>query len=112
MLDEADKMIELGFEEDVKFILEAFSAQNRLNRVTHLYSATMPPRVERLAKNYLRHYCYISIGDPGSAKKDIKQIVEFLPDGGKKTRLKALLEKNKREKIIIFVNNRTGVDGL
>jgi superfamily II DNA/RNA helicase len=64
-------MIELGFEEDVKFILDSFSQHNQINRVTHLYSATMPARVERLAKNYLRQYCFISIGDPGQAKKDI-----------------------------------------
>jgi ATP-dependent RNA helicase DDX23/PRP28 len=40
-------------------------------RVTHLFSATMPMAIEKLAKKYLRSYCYISIGEPGSGKKDI-----------------------------------------
>ena len=84
-------MVELGFEDDVKFILDQFTKKNKHNRVTHLYSATMPPRVERLAKNYLRSYCYISIGDVGAAKKDIMQIVEYIQDGGKKNRLQQIL---------------------
>ena len=41
-------------------------------RVTHLFSATMPNQVEKLAKKYLRAFCFISIGEPGGGKKDIE----------------------------------------
>ena len=41
-------------------------------RVTHLFSATMPSDIERLAKKYLRAFCFISIGEPGGGKKDIE----------------------------------------
>jgi len=41
-------------------------------RVTHLFSATMPPEIEKLAKKYMRAFCYISIGEPGGGKKDIE----------------------------------------
>ena len=44
----------------------------RTYRVTHLFSATMPPTVEKLAKKYLRAFCFISIGEPGSGKKEIE----------------------------------------
>jgi len=40
--------------------------------VTHLFSATMPPQIEILAKKYLRAFCFISIGEPGGGKKDIE----------------------------------------
>ncbi len=40
-------------------------------RTTHLFSATMPSSVEKLARKYLRAYCFISIGEPGGGKKDI-----------------------------------------
>lgn len=70
ILDEADKMIDLGFEEDVNFILDTIPSTNlkseeekaaeqqekifgvgeKIYRVTHLFSATMPAAVERLAK--------------------------------------------------------------
>lgn len=65
-----------------------------------------------MAKNYLRQYCFISIGDPGSGKKDIRQLVEFLPEGGKKQRLQAILHTHREEKSIVFINNRSGVDAL
>ena len=77
-------MIDLGFEQDVNFILDSVGttlksedeklaelqelqtkAGERTFRVTHLFSATMPAEVERLAKKYLRAFCYISIGEPG-----------------------------------------------
>lgn len=64
VIDEADKMIEMGFEEDVNFILENMAIglkdedgqmfQGKKFRTTHLFSATMPPSVEKLARNYLR----------------------------------------------------------
>ena len=44
----------------------------------------MPNTVEKLAKKYLRAFCYISIGEPGGGKKDIDQRVEMLPEGAKK----------------------------
>jgi ATP-dependent RNA helicase DDX23/PRP28 len=44
----------------------------KIYRVTHLFSATMPNQVEILAKKYLRAFCYISIGEPGGGKKDIE----------------------------------------
>lgn len=62
-------------------------AGEKVFRVTHLYSATMPPKLEALAKKYLRSFCYISIGEPGGGKKDIEQIVEFMSEGAKKAKL-------------------------
>jgi superfamily II DNA/RNA helicase len=50
VLDEADKMIDMGFEEDVTYIMESIGGDNR---VTHLFSATMPSSVERMAKTFL-----------------------------------------------------------
>jgi ATP-dependent RNA helicase DDX23/PRP28 len=44
----------------------------------------MPTEVERLAKKYMRAFCYISIGEPGGGKKEIEQRVEFMSEGYKK----------------------------
>lgn len=43
-----------------------------------MFSATYPPQIKDLAKKYLKHETYVQIGDLGSAKKEIKQVVEFL----------------------------------
>lgn len=96
-------MIDLGFETEVNFILDSIKTalksedeelaevQEQLCktgeksfRVTHLFSATMPTEVERLAKKYMRAFCYISIGEPGGGKKEIEQRVEFMSEGYKK----------------------------
>lgn len=94
-MDEADKMVDLGFEEDVNFILDSITTSlksedddmaeyqergDQVFRVTHLFSATMPVAVERIAKKYLRSFCYISIGDEGSAKKDIDYKLEIITE--------------------------------
>jgi len=44
----------------------------------------MPPEVEKLAKKYLRAFCYISIGEPGGGIKDIEQRVEMMGESQKK----------------------------
>lgn len=80
-------------------------------RVTHLFSATMVPTVEKLAKKYLRAFCHISIGEPGGGKKDIEQRVEMMKEVDKKHRLMALLQYA-TPPIIIFCNQRTKVEIL
>ena len=56
----------------------------KMYRVTHLFSATMPPEVENMSKKYLRSFCYISIGEPGGGKKEIEQKVELISESSKK----------------------------
>ncbi len=58
VLDEADEMLNMGFKEDLNFILD----ETPETRNTYLFSATMPREVERIAKNYLRHPQEISTG--------------------------------------------------
>lgn len=58
VLDEADEMLNMGFKEDLNFILD----ETPQERNTYLFSATMPREVERIARNYLRHPKEISVG--------------------------------------------------
>lgn len=51
IIDEADKIIDLGFEEDLEFIMKSFPEQTEVkHRVTHMFSATMSMEVEKMAK--------------------------------------------------------------
>lgn len=103
-MDEADRMVHLGFEVDLTFILDALPAEtmdgeelgNKMDvdgetsikrgrtRVTTLFSATMPPAVERLAKKYLRKAAIITIGEAGRAVDTVEQRVEFVAGDEKK----------------------------
>jgi len=103
-MDEADRMVNLGFEADLTFILdklpsEAMEGEDQgeqmdvdgetmvkkgRNRVTTLFSATMPPPVERLAKKYLKKPAIITIGEAGRAVDTVEQNVEFVQGDEKK----------------------------
>ncbi len=69
----------------------------------------MPSSVEKLARKYLRAYCFISIGEPGGGKKDIDQKVEMIGEGSKKNRLHDILRAAKPP-IIVFVNQKNAVE--
>eukprot|EP00750_Incisomonas_marina_P009222 INCI15854.1.p1 GENE.INCI15854.1~~INCI15854.1.p1 ORF type:complete len:600 (+),score=134.34 INCI15854.1:914-2713(+) len=117
VLDEADRMIDMGFESQVNKIMdsmgsllkaeaeeEAIEQANKseagleLYRVTSLYSATMPMGVERLAKSYLRSPCIIRIGDAESGKNmRIEQRVLWMNEPDKKKKLIQVMERFKRE---------------
>ncbi|RUS28407.1 hypothetical protein BC938DRAFT_481922 [Jimgerdemannia flammicorona] len=104
VMDEADRMIDLGFEVDVNFILDALPVSNvkpdtddaenaelmrqmvgdRKYRQTTMFSATMPSAVERLAKRYLRRPAVVTIGVAGQAVETVEQKVEMINDEGKK----------------------------
>merc|ERR1719201_2098073 len=97
-------------DEDAVFQQELQSkAGHRKFRITQLFSATMPPAVERIARQFLRHPAYISVGDPGHAKKDIEQKLEFITEA--KKRLEECLV-GAEPPIIVFVNQKKAVDVL
>lgn len=99
-MDEADRMVHLGFEVDLTFILDALpteflKGENSMDvdggvnskartRVTTLFSATMPPAVERLARKYLKKAAIITIGEAGRAVDTVEQRVEFVSGEEKK----------------------------
>lgn len=147
VMDEADRMVDLGFEQDLTFILNAMpedyekpvdyvedvkegpamdpeGAAGRAgqgeadrgwkgHRVTTLFSATMPPIVERLAKQYLRRPATVVIGNAGEAVDTVEQRVEFIAGGEdkKKARLQELLRTlGLPPPMIVFVNEKKTAD--
>ena len=131
VLDEADRMVDMGFEMALTAVLDAMggslksedenmalqqaqkAAKGLVNvRVTAMFSATMPVEVERIAKQYLRHPAVIKIGDVDSGKnKRIEQRMMFLSEPEKKTRITQLLRQLGRDdKAIVFVNHKKGAD--
>mmetsp|Transcript_7808 Transcript_7808/g.21768 ORF Transcript_7808/g.21768 Transcript_7808/m.21768 type:complete len:715 (+) Transcript_7808:72-2216(+) len=135
VLDEADRMIEMGFREAIASILDSMGGslkseredeayeQERADlntseiarhRVTAMFSATMPMEVERLAKQYLRHPAVVSIGDEDSGKNArITQRVIFVASTSHKEKaLRDQLNDHRflREKVLVFVNEKKHAD--
>lgn len=130
VMDEADRMVDLGFELDLTAILDAMPADyikpegveesmalsdeeaKWKYRVTTLFSATMPPVVERLTKKYLRSAATVIIGNAGEAVDTVEQRVEFVQGPDKrKTRLQEILRSiGLPPPFIVFVNEKKTAD--
>ncbi len=70
VLDEADEMLNMGFKDDIDYIID----QTFDNKQTWLFSATMPPEVARIAKNYMHQPIEISVGNKNAAASNIEHI--------------------------------------
>lgn len=133
VLDEADRMIDMGFEPDVQKILDHMPVTNAKPdtdeaedtttllanfkskhkfRQTVMFTATMPPPVERLARTYLRRPAVVYIGSIGRPVERVEQIVHIMKENDKKNRLIKILNEGIDPPIIIFVNQKKGADVL
>lgn len=106
VLDEADRMLEKGFEEDIKKIIRQTRSTSRQ---TLMFTATWPKEVRELASSFMSEPVKVSIGnrDELSANKRITQIVEVVDPFRKEKKLLELLKKyhsgpTKNDKVLIF----------
>lgn len=106
-MDEADRMIDLGFEDDVRNILSYFKHQ----RQTLLFSATMPVKIRDFAQQSLIKPIILNIGRAGAASMDIIQEVEYVKQETKMVYLLQTLEKTPPP-VIIFSDNKNEVDDI
>lgn len=106
-LDEADRMIDMGFEEDVRNIMSFFKQQ----RQTLLFSATMPAKIQDFAEQSLIRPVVINVGRAGAASLDIIQEVEYVKQEAKMVYLLECLQKT-APPVIIFSENKNEVDDI
>ncbi|XP_067009740.1 probable ATP-dependent RNA helicase DDX23 [Anabrus simplex] len=133
VLDEADRMIDMGFEADVQKILDYMPVTNlkpdtedaedetkllanyntkKKYRQTVMFTATMPPAVERLARTYLRRPAVVYIGSAGKPTERVEQIVYIVQENDKRRKLLEILGRGVTPPVIIFVNQKKGADVL
>ncbi len=108
VLDEADEMLDLGFIEDVEKILRMCPS----GRQTALFSATMPPPVQRLAEGYMYDPTTIRITPKKLTVDAIQQAFVEVPAREKTTRLVELLQTEEPEQAIIFCRTKIGASRL
>ena len=106
-LDEADRMIDLGFEEDVRTIFSYFKDQ----RQTLLFSATMPKKIQNFARSALVCPITVNVGRAGAASLDVKQEVEYVKDEAKVVHLLDCLQKT-APPVLIFAQKKNDVDDI
>ncbi|CAG8454707.1 10810_t:CDS:10 [Paraglomus brasilianum] len=106
-LDEADRMIDMGFEDDVRNIMSYFTSQ----RQTVLYSATMPKKIQNFAQSALVKPVIINVGRAGAANLDVIQEVEYVKQEAKVVYLLECLQKTPPP-VLIFAENKNDVDDI
>ncbi|MET0384585.1 MAG: DEAD/DEAH box helicase, partial [Polyangiales bacterium] len=108
VLDEADRMLELGFRED----LEAIFARMPKDRVTHLASATFPRALSALADRVQRDPSHVEGSALGAANVDIDHVIHIVDPGERGDAIVNLLLANPDDQTVIFVRTRADAGDL
>jgi len=110
VLDEADRMLDLGFEPQIQEILEGFDMPNE--RQTMMFSATFPVEIQKLAQNYLTNYVFLAVGRVGSTAESITQ--ELARANGRHEKLDVLMDLLPRcdGLTLVFVATRRDAENI
>ncbi len=108
VLDEADEMLNMGFIEDIETILKAAPKQRR----TVLFSATMPPHIERLARNYMNDYEVIAVAKDNLSKANIQQIYFEVPQSDKFEALFRIIDVEESFYGLVFCRTKVDADEI
>ena len=102
ILDEADEMLNMGFIEDIDTILETTPDDKQ----TWLFSATMPPEIERISKKYMKNPVEISVGRKNAGAENVKHIYYMVNAKDKYIALKRICDINPKIYGIVFCRTR------
>ncbi|NXL68411.1 DDX4 helicase, partial [Chordeiles acutipennis] len=111
VLDEADRMLDMGFGLDMRKLISNPSMPPKEKRQTLMFSATFPEDVRRLAGEFLKvDYLFVVVGRVGGACSDVQQNILQVPQCSKKDKLIEILQSIGHERTMVFVEQKKKAD--
>jgi len=121
ILDEADRMLDMGFEPQIRRIVEQDNMPKTGDRQTLMFSATFPKEIQMLARDFLHNYVFLAVGRVGSTSENITQKVVWVEEEDKRSFLLDLINASggtaktsvgPESLTLVFVETKKGADSL